>query len=421
VIFSSFNNPVILLPVQTLNNTTGVAVIGVVIEQQEVFIIDLEAAMQYNYKILLTLMGLEIGGAETHVVELAKGLKERGFTVIVASNGGVYVKELVNNGIKHYKVPLHNKIPHNVIKSYSLLKKIITREKIDLVHAHARIPAFICNILQKQLGFPYVTTAHWVFTTKWGLKYLTNWGQKTIAVSEDIKDYLIVNYGLPESRIYVTINGINPKTFSPDIDYSDVFEEFNLSRDNIHIVHVSRLSKDKSDVAFQLVNIAEELVSRIPNLDIVIVGDGNAFPRLRICADKVNGKLGRRVVVLTGGRTDINKFIAFSDLFIGISRAALEAMSASKPVILTGNEGYIGIFDDDKLKIAMNTNFTGRGMGMPDKDMLKQDIFKVLLEMDDTQKKALGAYGKSIIDKYYSIDRMVEDNIKVYMDKLKNN
>ena len=44
-----------------------------------------------KYKILMTTMGLDIGGAETHIVELAKELTKRGYDVSVASNGGVYV------------------------------------------------------------------------------------------------------------------------------------------------------------------------------------------------------------------------------------------------------------------------------------------------------------------------------------------
>ena len=70
-------------------------------------------------------MQLDIGGAETHVVELAKELKRKGFNPIVTSNGGVYVKELEEAGIKHYCVPLQNKKPNNMIRSIKLLKKII--------------------------------------------------------------------------------------------------------------------------------------------------------------------------------------------------------------------------------------------------------------------------------------------------------
>lgn len=39
--------------------------------------------------VLQALMGLDIGGAETHVIELSIELKKRGYRVIVASNGGV--------------------------------------------------------------------------------------------------------------------------------------------------------------------------------------------------------------------------------------------------------------------------------------------------------------------------------------------
>ena len=35
-----------------------------------------------KYKVLMTLMGLDIGGAETHVVELSKELKKQGYDII---------------------------------------------------------------------------------------------------------------------------------------------------------------------------------------------------------------------------------------------------------------------------------------------------------------------------------------------------
>ena len=44
-------------------------------------------------KIMMATMGLDIGGAETHIVELAKELKARGHDVFIVSNGGVYVPE----------------------------------------------------------------------------------------------------------------------------------------------------------------------------------------------------------------------------------------------------------------------------------------------------------------------------------------
>ena len=71
-------------------------------------------------RILLVTMAMDIGGAETHILELAKELKRRGNEIFVASNGGKYVEELQKDGIEHIWAPLHNKNPKNMIKSYKI-------------------------------------------------------------------------------------------------------------------------------------------------------------------------------------------------------------------------------------------------------------------------------------------------------------
>ena len=94
-------------------------------------------------KILMALMGLEIGGAETHVVELSKALSRRGHEVLVASGGGVYESALADVGIRHFRIPLHRR--DQMLRALRLLDRLIREEKPDLVHAHARIPAFLCG------------------------------------------------------------------------------------------------------------------------------------------------------------------------------------------------------------------------------------------------------------------------------------
>lgn len=63
--------------------------------------------------------------------------------------------------------------------SLKLLKKIVSEENVDIVHSHARIPGFVTGILHRSMKFTFVTSAHWVFNTGHGLKYLTNWGSKS--------------------------------------------------------------------------------------------------------------------------------------------------------------------------------------------------------------------------------------------------
>ncbi len=366
-------------------------------------------------KILMVTMGLEIGGAETHIVELSRALSRMGHDITVASNGGVYENELRKFNIRHVKLPLNNKYPLSVIKSYHGLYKLIKTERFDIVHAHARIPAFICGLLEKRLSFRFVTTAHLDFklTPLW--QKIADWGEKTIAVSEDIAQYLISNYGVCSDNISLTINGIDMEKFSPDTDFSDIVSEFGLDNTKKRIVYISRIDSDRSAAAFMLVEKADYICKKY-NAEIVIVGDGNDFPALSKKVEDANKKIGGRSIILTGARSDINKFAAAADIFIGVSRSVLEAMSASKPVVIAGNQGYLGIMDDSKLQIARDTNFCCRGCEMTNAETLCRDVC-TLLEMMDSDKDAfaeMGQYNRSIIEKYYSADRMARDYIEVY-------
>ena len=364
-------------------------------------------------KILMATMGLDIGGAETHIVELAKELKAEGHDIVVASNGGVYVPEIVAAGIRHYQVPMHRRDAGCMLRSRKLLKEIIRTERPDVVHAHARIPAFLCGTLQRTMKFPFVTTAHWVFTTKGGLRYLTNWGQRTVAVSDDIKAYLIREYGVPEEHISVTINGIDTEKFSPQTSGQSVVEEFGLDRSRPVVSYVSRMDEDRALVARQLIQIAEELDRAVPGVQLLIAGGGNVFRELKEQAEAVNARMGRTCVVMTGPRTDINQIVAAGDIFVGVSRSALEAMSAAKPVIVAGNEGYQGLFGPEKLEEARLGNFCCRGLPMSTPERLLADMAAVL-SLSPEQKAAAGAYGREVIFQYYSVRRMAADCLAMY-------
>ncbi|MBP3319505.1 MAG: glycosyltransferase, partial [Ruminiclostridium sp.] len=141
-------------------------------------------------KILMATNGLDIGGAETHIVELAKELRRRGHEILVVSNGGVYVEELEKAGIRHIKAPLNSRSLKPMHRSYQILKKTLREEKPDVVHAHARIPGFLCGRLCRALKRPFVTSCHGVYQAKGALKLLSDWGEYTLAVSDDIRSYL---------------------------------------------------------------------------------------------------------------------------------------------------------------------------------------------------------------------------------------
>ncbi len=367
-------------------------------------------------KILMVLMGLEIGGAETHAVELSKELQRRGYEVQMVSNGGVYERELVDAGIKCFRAPLHRRNIFTMLRSLVILWNIIRREKPDVVHAHARIPAFLCGILHKVMRFPFVTSAHWVFVVNGLLRLITNWGERTVAVSDDIREYLVDNYAVPREHISVTINGIDTEKFSSSVSGERVLREFGFTADKPTVSYVSRMDESRALVARHLVEIAPKLRERIPNIQILIAGGGDVFDEIHAQAEKVNADAGERFVEMTGARTDINEIVAAGDVFVGVSRAALEAMAAERATVVAGNEGYIGLFDESKLELARESNFCCRGCVDAAPELLYDDLIRVLCEKNDAERAELGRYGREVITKYYSVGRMAQDCENAYRE-----
>lgn len=366
-----------------------------------------------KYSVLLATMAMEIGGAETHVLELAKALKRMGIKVYVTSNGGVYVDELTKNGIEHFKLPLHNKNLKNMVVSYRGLKKIIREKNISLIHAHARIPAFLCGILYKKMNVHFITSAHWVFTTEFPFNILTNWGERTIAVSEDIKKYLTGNYKIEEKYIATTVNGIDTYKFSPNVGYEAIQHEFKFDKSKKKILYVARLDKSSCTVAAQLINSAEGIYKEYQNFEMIIVGGGTDFKDLKAKAEEINNKLKQRLIIMTGPRTDVNRFYAMADFFVGVSRSALEAMAAERPVVLAGSEGYIGIYDETKKEISIKTNLCFRGCEQSTEEKLRADCVK-LLKTDKERLEELGKMSNELVRNYFSVDKMAEDTKRVY-------
>ncbi len=370
-------------------------------------------------KILMTLMGLDIGGAETHVVELSRQLQKLGHEIVMVSDSGAYLPEVKACGIKHYEAPLSSRDLRCMAKSYKILKEVIKSEKPDIVHAHARIPAFICGLIRKTLKFNFVTSTHGTYVTAHGLKFLTNWGDYSLAVSEDIKKYLIDNYKVPSENIIVSINGVDTDKFSPDNYYGEVYEEFGLNPAAKRIVYMSRLNDDVCLPLEKLLDIFPDIAAEIPDIELLIIGEGNIYEDIKKRAAKINAALGRVAVVMTGARTDVARLLSVATVCVGVARAILESMSMAKPVVVAGAEGYIGILTRDNVEIAHKNNFTCRGCLPVSAEILKNDMLTVL-HMEDDERQRLGSYCRNVVKCNYSLDRMVQDNLELYRMGIRN-
>ncbi len=353
-------------------------------------------------KILMLTSYMNMGGAETHIAELCRGLGRTGHTVEVASSGGRFADILESEGFPHHTLPFHRKNPLSVLQCCIALKRLVNQGDFDLVHVHSRIPALVCSIS----GIPFVTTAHLDFKVNPILRRIAKWGNFTAAVSCDIKSYLIREYGVPEDNISVTVNGIDTDRFSPSKAYRDeIRNEFGISEGDRLMVYLSRLDRDRNLPAKLLCKIMPKLLREYPDTRLLIVGDGDGMTEVEA--------LAKDSVILAGTRYDTEKIISAADIFCGVSRSALEAMAVGIPVILSGNQGHMGIFTEDMLPSAADTNFCCRGFPEPTEELLFRDV-RTLLSLDTEELKAMGVANRAVVIRDYSVNRMVGDCIRMY-------
>lgn len=348
-------------------------------------------------KICMITSSLEIGGAETHIISLTEALLSRGHRVTVVSAGGLLVPK--DSQATFITLPLNKK--RHMLSCIRALRRLFRREGFDVIHAHARFPAF----LAKRAGaFPLVTTAHFPFSVAFPLRTLSVWGDKTLAVSPDIADYLQREYRLLPEKITVTRNGIDTSLFAPTANAA--------KRQGFHIVHASRLDKDRSLAAFCLLE-ALRLWER-EDVFLHIIGDGEDYGALEAEATLFNANAGKPRVLLYGRQRDLVPYLQGADCFVGVSRAALEAMSCALPVILAGNEGFLSVFHRGLAAEAEKSNLCCRGAAVLTPHLLLEAL-KQVAALTEEKRQESGLENRRYVCEGYSLARMAEDAEAVYL------
>lgn len=356
-------------------------------------------------KIMLVADSMGIGGAETHVLSLARGLSREGDTVIVVAKRGELCERLISEDIRFIEAYPKSRSVFGMLSYTVDLWRIIRKERPEVIHSHSRPTAFavgVGHLFGLARGAAFVVTAHAKYKINGFFKLLSVWGEECIAVSEDIKEYLEKNYRPRLASISVIPNGIDTDDFSPrgePLPHTILF--------------ASRLDEDCSLGADCLCEIADRLSAKYPDLKINIAGGGEELERLKSKAQ------GIKCVTFLGGLSSISDVVSESSVVIGVSRTVLEGMASEKNVILFGNEGALGILTPKNIGIAEATNFTCRGSCVQDSDFLFREICE-LFDMNIDEREAVAMANREYIVKKHSANEVVESTVKIYSRALES-
>ena len=229
------------------------------------------------------------------------------------------------------------------------------RQKFDILHAHlAFAPAVVAAIAGRFLNkkviikfgnsgyFGDVETSNRTYRGRLALWILRKWANVVVTLSEEMEKELL-GAGFPPNRIVRMVNGVDVKKFTPPVDRLAAKESITMTGRTV-LLFTGRLEPQKAlDILLLAFQCA---VKNIPNLHLIIVGDGSERDKLlEMIVD-----LGiQSQVTLIRYVEDIRPYLNGSDIFVlpslieGISNSLLEAMASGSSCIATrvGGSGEV--------------------------------------------------------------------------------
>lgn len=385
--------------------------------------------MNQNKKpvVLQILPSLESGGVERGTIDIARALKNDGFTSLVASKGGVLVYQLREQGIEHITLPLHSKNPITIYRNIKRLVEVIKKYKIDIVHVRSRAPMWSAHYACKKTATKLVSTVHGTYSLKFwrwekfSLKRIYNEimlkADKVIVVSEFIKGYLAENYPIYRADKTITVNRgadlnyFNAKKVSMN-RVIDLSKKWALPEDKKLILMPARFTSWKGHEF-----LIDALAKVRGEFFCAMVGSDHGHKKYRKKLEQkiVDAGLSGKVRIV-GICKDMPAAYALSHFVVfpsvrpeAFGRISIEAQACQKIVIATNIGG------------ARDTIINGKtGFLVEPFDVIEfAKLIDRALEMTKEEADEIGAGGRKNVEDNFSNDKMCKETLAVYREVLK--
>ena len=326
------------------------------------------------------------GGAGVHVENLSRELAKlcqvevRCFGDQNSTQNKLNVKGYLNS-TAHYSTPdCHRRV-------FDALQRCLhfNTDKIDadIIHVHTWYTHWGGILAKLNYSIPLVVTVHsleplrpWKREQLGGGYDFSSWLEKTtvemadavIAVSEDTKKDILRFFQVPESKIHVIPNGINPNAYKP-VQAPAALTRFGIDTGKPFVLFVGRITRQKGIL---------HLVNAIPlmkkNFQIVLCAGAPDTPEIALEMEK----LVQQAQTLHPGVIWIKDMVSEKEKIALYSHAAvfccpsvyepfgiinLEAMACSTPVVASAVGGIKEVVEDKKtgllvpVRLRKNSHF----------------------------------------------------------------
>jgi glycosyltransferase involved in cell wall biosynthesis len=354
-------------------------------------------------------LGMGLGGMERVVMDLCRYVDPARFrfTVCCISQRGALADELEAEGIP--VVFCENQTRLGKYLRGLELGRILREQRADILHTH-NTTAFIDGLIGARIGgVPVVVhTDHCKnYPIEWRRTVAENVASRLVdrmvAVSHHTKSELMRYEKIPDARLTVIHNGINPRP-TGNVPLDVLRRELGLSPDHMIVGTIGRLEPQKGlDL---LLAAAPRVIDACPNARFLIVGGGSLDAELR--AQAVALGIADRVV-FTGWRTDAIDLMPLFDCFVstsnfeGLPMVLLEAMAFGKPIVATDVGGVPELLQD---------GFNGFSIGDRRPELVAAALLRII--RDDVLRRRLGQNSRARYAERFTAQAMASAYQRIY-------
>lgn len=378
---------------------------------------DINQEMIRPHILYFSLSRLDMGGMETHILQLLEGMS--GYRLSVA---GVLSKRFQLKaeqlGAQVYTLPPVHKYDLVAIWRYATLFRHL---KVDIVHTHDTRGGLLGRIAGKLVGCKVVHTVHTPSFflaqntfTKWlyqCVERLLNgvFSDKIIFVAQPIQILYQDLHIVPQSKSCYIPNGIDCSFAEQGFDRVEQRLEYGVPSEALVILYVGRLSFEKGlkDLLFAF----NEVAAQYHNTWLILFGDGQERASLQ---DLAGTSLFVDQIIFCGfkAHTEVTRWLLSADIFVlpsyfeSMPYTLLEAMAAGLPCIASRVGGNVDLIQDGE---------TGLLVEPGDVDGLAQALRRLLGDADLRERLGRRAHTKA---QEFSVEKMVARTAQVYREVL---
>lgn len=321
-----------------------------------------------------------------------KMFKDKGYEVHVATNGE---EKIPYCDVKHIISFERSPIKTNNLKAIKDLKKIIKKEKFDIIHCHTPMGSVVTRLAAKRArkkGTRVIYTAHGFHFYKgasifnWLIfypieKYLSKYTDCLITINQEDYELAMNKFYTKQIELVYGV-GVDEEVFNNKIkedEKQNIRRNLGLKDNDFVLIQVGELNKNKNQS--MSIEIMKELVEEHSNIHLLLIGTGELEKQYK---QKIKEyKLSNNVHML-GYRQDVSELMKISDVLISLSYReglpvnVIEGLMSGLPVIVTDCRGNRDLIENNK-----------NGYIIKNKEMLKKSIKTLLLEnkLEETDTK----------------------------------